>query len=115
MSYGEKNGVQARLALYALGVGVLVGALYALLTGLRRLTARSVLLTAAEDVLFCVTAALATFLFLLEFSDGTVRVYLILSETAGFLAVRAAGEKIIAKTKKIVAKIPKKACKHVKE
>lgn len=115
MSYGEKNGVQARLAFYALGAGFLMGALYALLMGLRRLTPHSVLLTAAEDVLFCVTASLATFLFLLECCDGTVRLYLILSEASGFLTVRTAAAEIIAGTRKIIAKKPKKACKRVKK
>lgn len=104
MSYGDKNGLQAQLLFYALGVGFLLGLLYAVQMAFRRLFRHSVILTAVEDVLFCLAAAFITFVFLLEYNNGNVRVYLILSEIVGLLAVRTAAAKIIVKS-------PKKGCK----
>ena len=105
MSYGEKNGIQAILACCALGVGFLVGLLYAIPMALRRCVRHSAVLTAAEDIVFCVAAAFITFLFFLEFNGGTVRAYLILSEAVGFFTVRTATAKIIAKTQKKTCKL----------
>ena len=98
MRYGEANRVQALILFCALGVGFLNGLAYAALMLLRRFVRHSVFAVAAEDVLFCVAAAILSFLFLLDYNCGTVRFYLLLTEFAGFSAVRASTAKIISKT-----------------
>lgn len=103
MSYGAVNRLQAELALYALGVGFLIGLLYALFTPLRSALRRRRWALFACDVLFCAAGAVLTFLFLLDYNGGTVRAYLLASEGAGFLLSRAAfsgAVKIIAEKHK---------------
>ena len=60
MIYGAKNRLQVELALYALGVGFLIGLCYALfrLTAGRFLRRKAALFTA--DAVFCVIASLVT-------------------------------------------------------
>ena len=100
MRYGEANRIQAELLFCALGAGFVIGVLYGVLMLLRRLFRHSFAAVAVEDALFCVAAAFLTFLFLFDCNSGTVRTYLLLSECAGFLAVRASVGKIIAKKHK---------------
>lgn len=97
MKYGTPHRVQAQLLFLALGAGFLLGLLYAVLMLLRALLRHSDAAVAAEDIAFCVAAAFGTFLFLLDANGGTVRLYLLLSETAGFWTVRMAASKITAK------------------
>ena len=99
MRYGEENLLQVRVLFCALGAGFLLGLLYAVLMLLRRLIRHSAAAVAAEDIIYCVAAAFLTFMFLLDYNRGQVRCYLLLSQLAGFLAVRAAAAKMIAKTK----------------
>ena len=103
MIYGAKNRLQGELALYALGVGFLIGLCYALfrLTAGRFLRRKAALF--AADAVFCVIASLVTFLFLLDYNGGTVRMYLLAAEAAGFLTARAAAAsvtKIFSKNRK---------------
>ena len=100
MRYGTPHRVQVQLVFAAVGAGFLIGLLYALLMLLRAIVRHSAAAVAAEDVFFCVAAALGTFLFLLDANGGTVRFYLLLSEAVGFWTARTAGAKIIAKIKK---------------
>ncbi len=105
MRYGEANRIQVELVFCALGVGFLLGLVYAALMILRRFLRHSVVAVAAEDVLFCLVSSILTFIFLLDYNSGTVRLYLLLSQFVGFLSVRAAAAEFIAKSRK-------KACKN---
>ena len=104
MIYGEKNRVQAELALYALGVGFLIGLIYVFLSPFRSFLRRRPPALFAGDALYCVAAAFVTFLFLLDYNSGVVRVYLLAAEEAGFLTARA----VFSGAMKIIAKKQKK-------
>ena len=97
MRYGEPNRLQWEILLYSLGTGFLLGLGYAGLMALRAKVRHSAAATAAEDVIYCVIAAFVTFTFLLAYNDGSVRIYLLLSEAVGWTAVRNAAAKIILK------------------
>ena len=100
MSYGVKNRLQAEVFLYAFGAGFLIGLLFAGLMALRKLFRHRTGAVIAEDICFCVAAALVTFLFLFDFNSGCVRLNLILSESLGFLCVRWPVAKILSKISK---------------
>ncbi|MBQ6065693.1 MAG: spore cortex biosynthesis protein YabQ [Clostridia bacterium] len=97
MTYGVRNRLQTEVFLYAFGAGFLIGLFFAVLMLLRKLFRHSTGAVIAEDVCFCVIAALLSFLFLFDFNNGCVRLNLILSEFSGFLCVRIPAAKILSK------------------
>lgn len=105
MRYGDKNRLQAELFLYALGAGFLIGTLYAGLMFLRKLFPHRTATVIAEDILFFIIAALFSFIFLLDYNSGCVRMNLIVSECVGFCFIRGAASKIIRKFMKNTCKI----------
>ena len=103
--YGLKNAVQAQVVCAALGCGFLNGLLYAALMAARAFIRHHPAAVAAEDVLFCCAAACVTFLFLLDYNYGIVRLYLLAAVLAGFLPVRAGMAALLRKkTRKISLK-----------
>ena len=104
MRYGLPNRLQWEILFYATGVGFLLGILYAGLMLLRAVVRHWAAVTAVEDVSFCVVSVFLSFIFLLDYNGGTVRIYLLLAEAVGFFAVRSAAAKIIVKMRKNACK-----------
>ena len=104
MRYGEPNRIQAEILFCALGVGFILGVMYAGWMLLRVCIRHSATAVAVEDVVYCIAAAIITFLFLMDYNSGAVRFYLLSAECLSFLAVRTAALKI-------VSKLQKKTCK----
>ena len=100
MMYGVKNRLQSELFLYAFGAGFLIGLIYAGLLLLRRLICHHDASIALEDILIFILGAFLSFIFLLDFNNGILRINLILSECLGFLAAHAAAKKILSKKHK---------------
>ena len=89
MSYtAPVQGQLFTLAVF-LGVGFLLGLLFELLRFLRRLFAgEGVAAVRVQDVLFCTLSFFVLFFSLLAFSNGKLRVHLLLTAAAGFMAFR---------------------------
>ena len=104
MKYGAANRLQLELALYAFGLGFLIGFLSFGLGPLRFLFRRYRCVVIAEDVVFCVVSAVLTFLFLLDYNSGVIRSYLFAMEAAGFFTAKT----FLKLTVKIIIKKRKK-------
>lgn len=78
------NAEQAWRLLSSAGFGFLLGAYYELFRFVRRLFATKAIGTFALDMVWCVTAALSTFLFDLVLSGGQLRGYLFFGCAVGF-------------------------------
>ena len=79
------GGVQLQMLLYAGGVGFWLGACYCLFQMFRIIVRCGVWSCFFQDILFCLSAALATFFVFLAISDGCIYPYLLIGEGIGFL------------------------------
>ena len=82
------SGIPAETLLLCLVCGVLLGLVFAVLEFLRLLFSLGKIAAAVTDVLFCLFAAVATFLLSLAVSVGHVRFFQIACEVIGFLCVQ---------------------------
>ena len=77
--------LQAVQLLKAVGLGVLLGALYSAVSILRLFVRRRGLMAVFLDFLFMAAAGLLVILFLVRHSDGQLRLFLLFGLAAGFL------------------------------
>lgn len=82
------SGIPAETLLLCLVCGVLLGFVFAVLEFLRLLFSLGKIAAAVTDVLFCLFAAVATFLLSLAVSVGHARFFQIACEVIGFLCVQ---------------------------
>ena len=82
------SGIPAETLLLCLVCGVLLGFAFAVLEFLRLLFSLGKIAAAVTDVLFCLFAAVATFLLSLAVSAGHARFFQIACEVIGFLCVQ---------------------------
>lgn len=82
------SGIPAETLLLCLVCGVLLGFVFAVLEFLRLLFSLGKIAAAVIDVLFCLFAAVATFLLSLAVSAGHARFFQIACEVIGFLCVQ---------------------------
>ena len=82
------SGIPAETLLLCLVCGVLLGLVCAVLEFLRLLFSLGKIAAAGIDVLFCLFAAVATFLLSLAVSAGHARFFQIACEVIGFLCVQ---------------------------
>lgn len=80
---------QIHVFLYMLGAGLVIGAVYALLSGLRRLMEAGLWLSLAVDALFGLACACILIAAMLKASYGSVRLYELLGALSGALLFRA--------------------------
>ncbi len=85
---GFSNSEQLRELFLSGGMGFLLGAYYDVFRILRQLLRPRAWQVCFQDLLFCITAAGAVFLFALAVTDGVLRVYLHIGLLAGFFAYR---------------------------
>lgn len=82
------SGIPAETLLLCLVCGVLLGFAFAVLEFLRLLFSLGKIAAAVTDVLFCLFAAVVTFLLSLAVSAGHARFFQITCEVIGFLCVQ---------------------------
>lgn len=82
------SGIPAETLLLCLVCGVLLGFAFAVLEFLRLLFSLGKIAAAVTDVLFCLFAAVVTFLLSLAVSAGHARFFQIACEVIGFLCVQ---------------------------
>ena len=82
------SGIPAETLLLCLVCGVLLGFVFAVLEFLRLLFSLGKIAAAVTDVLFCLFAAVVTFLLSLAVSAGHARFFQIVCEAIGFLCVQ---------------------------
>lgn len=82
------SGIPAETLLLCLVCGVLLGFAFAVLEFLRLLFSLGKIAAAVTDVLFCLFAAVVTFLLSLAVSVGHARFFQIACEVIGFLCVQ---------------------------
>ena len=82
------SGIPAETLLLCLVCGVLLGVVFAVLEFLRLLFSLGKIAAAVTDVLFCLFAAVVTFLLSLAVSAGHARFFQIACEVIGFLCVQ---------------------------
>lgn len=81
------NSVSPEAIVLSLLLGVLLGAVFTALESARILLSLGRITTAALDVLFCLLAAVTTFVLALAVSKGNLRFYQAACEIIGFLCV----------------------------
>ena len=81
------SGVAPEVLLYAMLLGVGLGAVFTGFEVLRTVLAFGKVLTFMLDTAFCVTAAAASFILALAVADGTLRFYQLACEVLGFACV----------------------------
>ena len=84
----KMSGIPAETLLLCLVCGVLLGFAFAVLEFLRLLFSLGKIAAAVTDVLFCLFAAVVTFLLSLAVSAGHARFFQIACEVIGFLCVQ---------------------------
>ena len=82
------SGIPAETLLLCLVCGVFLGCVFAVLEFLRLLFSLGKIAAAVTDVLFCLFAAVVTFLLSLAVSVGHARFFQIACEVIGFLCVQ---------------------------
>ena len=82
------NAQQLSVLLWSLLFGVCLGAVYDLLRAFRVFVKSPAVAVLFQDLFYFLTAALASFLFIFEVNDGTVRVFILLAFFAGGMAER---------------------------
>lgn len=82
------NAQQLSVLLWSLLFGVCLGAVYDLLRAFRVFVKSPAVAVLFQDLFYFLTAALASFLFIFEVNDGTVRVFILLALFAGGMAER---------------------------
>ena len=82
------NAQQLSVLLWSLLFGVCLGAVYDLLRAFRVFVQSPAIAVLFQDLFYFLTAALASFLFIFEVNDGTVRVFILLAFFAGGMAER---------------------------
>lgn len=85
MTYILNMGEQSKIFALSLGFGFLIGIFYDVLRLFRLLCSDSKKVFFVFDLVYTVAAAVATFLFLLTVTGGSVRAYVLLGELLGFL------------------------------
>lgn len=85
MTYLVGTPQQARVFMYAVGFGFLIGILYDVFRTIRMLVSNGKKAFMVFDVLYAFTAAILTFLFLLTVQSGRVRGFVLFGELLGFL------------------------------
>ena len=94
----EINSVsQISGSLFALLLGVLLSLTYDVIRALRKIGFKSFVLVFLGDILFSFLSAIITFLFLLVFTNGAIRAYVLFFEVLGFLLCRITFSKIFLK------------------
>ena len=84
MTYGFDLTQQLRLFLYSLGFGFLLGFVYRFIMILRKEISEKKTAVIAGDLIFCITATVADFCFLLINADGQIRLIALFANAAGF-------------------------------
>lgn len=84
MTYGFAISQQLEFFLYSLGFGFLLGLLYRTVMSVREAVSRKKAAYVAFDLLFCVTATILTFCFLLIYADGQIRLISLFADAVGF-------------------------------
>ncbi len=82
------NAQQLTVLLWSLLFGVCLGAVYDLLRAFRVFVRCPAVAVLFQDLFYFLTAAVASFLFIFEVNDGTVRLFILLAFLAGGLAER---------------------------
>lgn len=120
MTYILNMGEQTKIFALSLGFGFLIGIFYDVLRLFRLLCSNSKKVFMVFDLLYTLAAAIATFLFLLTVTGGSVRAYVLLGELLGFLIyfvtlgtlLSTFFERIVACLKRVISKISK-GCKRL--
>lgn len=86
---------QIHVFLYMLGAGLVIGAVYALLSGLRRLMEAGFWLSLAVDALFGLVCACILIAAMLKASYASVRLYELLGALSGALLFRAGVQPVL--------------------
>lgn len=76
---------QTSAFLWAFVFGVIIAVIYTLLISIRSSFDMPVYTVVLTDTIFSVSVCAANFIYALAFTDSAVRLYVILSQTAGFL------------------------------
>lgn len=84
MITGFAHAVQLSVFIKSIGVGYILGLLFAVITLVNILSSKKSVIVFFGDVLFFVTAACFSFLFLLKFNAGIMRFYIAAGEVMGF-------------------------------
>lgn len=71
--------------LYAIVLGIIMGAIFEITRLVRFLGLKNKALMIAFDILFCLVCAILTFMFSLAYYSGVVRIYTLIGEAAGFI------------------------------
>lgn len=82
------NAQQLSVLLWSLLFGVCLGAVYDLLRAFRVFVRCSAVTVLFQDLFYFLTAALASFLFIFEVNDGTVRLFILFAFLVGGCAER---------------------------
>ncbi|MBO5213471.1 MAG: spore cortex biosynthesis protein YabQ [Clostridia bacterium] len=82
------NAQQLSVLLWSLLFGICLGAVYDLLRAFRVFVQSPAVAVLFQDLFYFLTAALASFLFIFEVNDGTVRLFILLAFLVGGLAER---------------------------
>ena len=113
MEYIISLSTQTKGFLFSLGFGVILGVFYDALRIIRLTLTEKKAFIPVFDIIFTLTAAVASFLFFLTVTDGEIRLYILFGELLGFtvyylafgiIAVRFC-EKAALKIKSIIIKI----------
>ena len=99
MSYGTPGAKQLLTVAVFLGTGFLLGLLFELLRFLRRLFAgEGTAAIRVQDLLFCAASFFVLFVALLAYSDGELRLHLLLAAAGGFFSFRCSAGRFLRKT-----------------
>lgn len=82
------NSQQLAVLLWSLLFGAFLGAVYDLFRGFRVFVRCSAVFVLLQDLLYFVAAAVASFLFIFEVNDGTVRIFILFAFLVGGLLFR---------------------------
>lgn len=84
-------------SLFAILLGLVLSLVYDVIRALRKVGVKSFFAVFLGDIFFSFLSAVITFLFLLVFTNGAIRLYVIFFEALGFLLCRAVISKIFVK------------------
>ena len=83
--FGISSGINLLIFIKSTGVGFLLAVFYGILILLRRAGVRNKYIVFVQDLVFSLTAALVSFMFVYHMNAGVPRAYIFLGEAFGFL------------------------------
>ena len=105
MTYAEPLSNQVLMFIRSIGPGVIIGILYDVIFSFFRTVSNKRFMIITADLIFCISATLISFFYMVIYNSGTVRLNIIVAEIIGAAAFHMTMGKYIAKLTEGIASI----------